>query len=113
MSKMATEKRLIDANKIKYHTVGAGGWGIPEEVACKSQIDRMPTVDAVEVVHGEWVFGELDMLGASVKCSNCGWGVDNADPILWMDYPAHKFCGNCGAKMDEKIKPEVLSENSN
>lgn len=59
-----------------------------------------PTVDATPVVHGEWLFGELGPVGASVKCSSCGWGIDNVDPILWLDYPAHKFCGNCGTKMD-------------
>lgn len=63
-------------------------------------IDGLPTVDAVEVVHGRWVFGELGPVGAPVKCSNCGWGVNGADPILWMEYSGHKFCGNCGAKMD-------------
>ena len=46
---MANEKRLIDANAIKYRTIGCGGWGQPEEVADKYNIDQMPTVDAVSV----------------------------------------------------------------
>lgn len=56
--------------------------------------------DMVEVVHGEWEFGELGPLGTDVRCSNCGWGCENVDPILWVTYPGHKFCGACGAKMD-------------
>lgn len=53
---MAT-KRLIDANKIKYRTISYGGWGMPEEVADKYDIDKMPTVDAVEVVRGVGIRG--------------------------------------------------------
>ena len=44
------EQRLIDANKIKYRTVGAGGWNQPENVVSDYEIEKMPTVDAVEVV---------------------------------------------------------------
>lgn len=65
-----------------------------------------PTVDAVEVVHCEWQFGELDFLGAPVKCPNCGWGVKKVDPISWLEYPGHKFCGNCGASMRERSEGE-------
>ena len=98
---MAT-KRLIDANALMEDARRCSPF-----VACLGDIvdiellvNDQPTVDAVEVVHGEWVFGELDMCGAPVKCSNCGYGVENADPILWVTYPGHKFCGACGAKMD-------------
>ena len=95
---MAT-KRLIDANACpcaKCDRLGSCRPGLCEAFAEW----WLASVDAVEVVHGEWVFGELDMCGAPVKCSNCGYGVENADPILWVTYPGHKFCGACGAKMD-------------
>lgn len=84
---MATEKRLIDANKIKYHTVGAGGWGIPEEVACKSQIDRIPTVDAVEVV----------------PCAQCQWYDEDGEFCqFWQGvrHPEH-YCGEGERKTDD------------
>ena len=45
--------KLIDANKIKYRTISHGGWGMPEEVADKFDIDKIPTVDAVPVVRCE------------------------------------------------------------
>ena len=48
-------QRLIDANKIKYRTVGAGGWNQPENVVSDYEIEKMPTVDAVQVV----------------RCANC------------------------------------------
>lgn len=54
------------------------------------------------VARARWVFGDLGPLGASVHCSNCGWGVENADPVLWVDYPGHKYCGACGARMAAK-----------
>ena len=98
---MAAEKRLIAESDI-YKLFDKTGFARLHV----GDIDVIPRVDAVEVVHGEWVFGELDVFGAPVKCSNCGWGVDNADPILWMDYPAHRFCGNCGAKMDGERKTD-------
>ena len=47
---MKSEKRLIDANAIKYRMISHGGWGPPEYVADEGGIDKMPTVDAVEVV---------------------------------------------------------------
>lgn len=82
-------------------------------------IERQPTIDAVEVVHGEWISLEVrptevkiywneeeekaDQLGACtierVKCSVCGWttnfrGYKKAE----MEYP-FSYCPNCGAKM--------------
>ena len=65
-----------------------------------SDIEDAPTVDAAPVVHGQWEFGELDALGAPVRCSHCGWGSEHVDPVLWLDYPGHQFCGACGTKMD-------------
>lgn len=96
---MVTEKRLIDANEvlqrneeafekankkpaenfvsvIQYHTV-------------KEMVNSSPTVDAVEVVHGRWEkHGKHDW-----RCSVCKAGVP-------YSYTGHKYCHNCGAKMD-------------
>lgn len=102
---MATEKRLIDADALmkRFRIVAQSGGAVTHHCSdiCAAIEDEAneESVDAVEVVHGEWLFGELDVLGSPVKCSNCGWGAKNADPILWMNYPGHKFCGNCGADM--------------
>lgn len=56
---MANEKRLIDANTIPWeeHYVPDGDtqWEYKKELCVlKPVIDAMPTVDAVEVVHGHW-----------------------------------------------------------
>ena len=49
---MATEKRLIDANKISYHVSGfpkGDGFDSRLDWAFREDIDKAPTVDAVEV----------------------------------------------------------------
>lgn len=59
----------------------------------KELIDKMPTIDAVEVKHGEWVHE----FGGYVNCSECG-----ASPLLdgEREYVETNYCPNCGAKMD-------------
>lgn len=51
-------------------------------------INEAPEVDAVPVVHAEWVGIEYDTL---FKCSKCGY---------LTDYMLTDFCPDCGAKMD-------------
>lgn len=95
---MKNEERLIYANELRQKlndTInkmyalridGVGGilWFI-------DQIDNAPTVDAVEVVHGQWNFDEeLVMWGHPYVCSVCGMA----------NCSMSKYCPNCGAKMD-------------
>lgn len=61
---------------------------------------ELPHADVAPVRNGMWIFGELDVFGAPVRCSECGYGADRVDPIMWTTYPGHRFCGCCGAKMD-------------
>ena len=70
-------------------------------------IRNLPAADVEPVRHGWWVYGELDAMGTAVKCSRCSWGLKNADPVLWQNYPAHRFCGACGAKMDGGDEPDA------
>lgn len=86
------EQRLIDANKIKYRTVGAGGWNQPENVVSDYEIEKMPTVDAVPTVHSEWFLNG----DGSGSCMNCGKRMN----IFYDEEGCMKFCPNCGAKMD-------------
>ena len=91
-SKMAKEKRLIDANVLYKKATDA--WDDTLCDVCYSEIinliDEAPTVDAVEVVHAKWE--EIGV--ADYKCSRCGFRVTSADPISMFQY-----C-RCGAKMD-------------
>ena len=56
------------------------------------EIVEAPTVDAVEVVHGRWMWE-----GRFKACSVCGTHIDMEDTLGagWWNY-----CPNCGAKMD-------------
>ena len=90
---MATEKRLIDANKVAQDVRENNkdnffrvDWS--SKRVCEL-LESAPTVDAVEVVHGRWEkHGKHDW-----RCSVCKVGVP-------YSYTGHKYCHNCGAKMD-------------
>ena len=56
-------------------------------------------VDAAPVIHAHWIFGDHDVCGCSVECSNCGYGKQQVNKKAWLEYPGHKFCGSCGAQM--------------
>lgn len=69
---------------------------------CLSKLDEQPTVDAVEVVHGEWTKHPkpvyfVNGLFYLYECSNCGKIVSTlcSEDRIDMDY-----CPKCGAKMD-------------
>lgn len=63
----------------------------------KEWIDAQPTVDAVEVVHGEWIVCEEDLNGeVTYKCSNCG---DELVTLCGFEIDWN-YCPECGAKMD-------------
>ena len=97
--------RLIDADEIKKkavpHVRGDNGtWSAKARdwAVLVGDIDDAPTVDAVEVVHGEWSTIEDDCCGlTALQCSKCNqeyWFED--DPPLKI----YNYCPNCGAKMD-------------
>jgi rubrerythrin len=56
-------------------------------------IKEIPAADVAPVVHGEWI-SDGDGYCWCYKCSVCGW----EDGYPFND--RHKFCPNCGAKMD-------------
>ena len=63
-------------------------------------LEAMPIIDAVPVVHGEWI--ELDDGLVAGACSVCGWeAYYYEDDVAGMPY-----CPNCGAKMDGERKDD-------
>ena len=93
--------RLIDANTIPWeeHYVpdpdSDKQWDYKKELCVlKPVIDKLPTVDAVEVVHGRWIdpskpYFRYTVLGI---CSECG---------EWAER-GYNYCPNCGAHMDKE-----------
>jgi hypothetical protein len=61
-------------------------------------IGTAPTVDAVEVVHGEWRFGKFNCGRETVfaECSVCDAVFEVSSFSLNLNY---NYCPNCGAKM--------------
>lgn len=96
---MATKKRLIDANALLETLCDC--CSLQQQEMCKNDpvcatalvIAEYPTVDAVEVVHGQWIEEEIY---DKIICDVCGheWNIfDN-------DTETFNYCPNCGAKMD-------------
>ena len=105
---MVNEKRLIDAKAGRkvFSAIAqpAEYKGVIRMVVPISEIDKLPTVDAVEVVHGHWKEyshsalvrwkdGEPVWADRSVfRCSRCDFGT----------IAKHNYCPRCGAKMDRE-----------
>jgi hypothetical protein len=86
---MENEQRLIDANAVDYENIMGS---LSQLQWLNAIIEAQPTVDAVEVVHGEW--GEIYTCHGErlwgYRCSQCE--ADNSEKS--------NYCPNCGAKMD-------------
>ena len=91
--------RLIDADKIDFNEVFGGQSDFAKDTrdAAQSLIDAQPTVEAVPVVHGEWIHvPSSDMAtGQAYECSNC----------KKMRYGSFlpPFCQMCGADIRKKV----------
>ena len=55
----------------------------------KEIVDRAPTVDAVEVVHGRWIHRPDER-----RCPFCGYHYS------YFGGKDYNYCPNCGAQMD-------------
>ena len=111
---MANEKRLIDANALKQmfderEADDVELYGGVHIIECfpaddaKEIVDQMPTVDAVEVVHGRWIKGDGLKNTKFIPCSGILYCSNCKNEAYWdTDYGQQKFdyCPNCGAKMD-------------
>ena len=104
---MTNEKRLIDANAIPWeeHYVPDPNsdrqWDYKTELCVlKPVVDQMPTVDAVEIVHGRWL--------PAYKV-NWWMGTETIDGFTCNQCARYfksklrlNYCPNCGAKMYEE-----------
>ena len=105
---MATEKRLIDANRYGRHLADIQltnrGW---KDDICEfldylmEFLDEQPTVDAVEVVHGRWLY---DSGSGKYFCSACdSYAIEQLHRgrggVRFYEAFLTDYCPNCGADM--------------
>ena len=99
---MENEKRLIDANALMKNGWHLERTGESNRFLQSMSLADVPTIDAVEVVHGEWTIIEDDYsFLTTLRCSVCG------EEYCFEEYdedlpPHYRYCPNCGAKMDLK-----------
>ena len=92
--------RMINADVLKQHidklpALPDGNFA-GNHSALKALINMQPTVDAVPVVHGRWIYHVDDLFPAdnTQECDQC----HEEQPLTCDD----NFCPHCGAKMDGK-----------
>ena len=105
--------RLIDADALKKAVEDFpncyNGWSDAYDKAfIIGAIEEAPTIDAVSVVHGEWIEHKertivrdnnfIDFFPTEYECSNCGlrrttYAINSSLP---------NYCPNCGADMRER-----------
>ena len=107
---MANEKRLINANAMRQAWLENGeNEYVYDTNAVLESIDAQPTVDAVEVVHAQWITKD-----GNIHCSHCDFTRATAPGYEMMVYNGEKwvslektnYCPNCGAKMDGERKDD-------
>ena len=100
--------RIIDADAVK-ELIRSGisvDTCADQDYVCEL-VDDIPTIDSVEVVHGEWIGYNADKGSDWLRsdgepiflvCNKCHGVVMNHASVNW------NFCPNCGAKMDGERK---------
>ena len=118
---MENKKRLIDANALTEGLKSLTGLFTDEigfTVGLEPvlwKVDAQPTVDAVEVVHGRWLYDSGTERHFCSACGEYAISVISNEPVFEYDWEeslqfSHietacdeqltNFCPNCGAKMD-------------
>lgn len=69
------------------------------KVSTVVDISTAPTVDAVPVRHGKWIYGN-DFHWYTASCSECGY--QRRTDIKANGWNQWKYCPNCGARMVEE-----------
>lgn len=62
-------------------------------------IDNAPTIDAVPVRHGKWIYSN-DFHWYVASCNKCGY--QRRTDIKAEGWNQWNYCPNCGARMDEE-----------
>lgn len=97
---MNIKKKLIDLNyamlQLEYGELECGGNFETDSYHVKEFLNVLPTVDAVEVVHGQW-----SPIMEYEVCSQCGYEINRGKQNRTAFLLENRYCRYCGAKMDE------------
>ena len=93
--------RLIDADTLYFDMTDS-----IEQQKAEDARDEAPTVDAIPVRHGKWIYSGIRGRFPACACSECG-NVENADWAILGDNV--NYCPNCGAKMDGERREDADS----
>lgn len=88
-----------EALKIQYR-IGRAGTIQFSRVVDAMDIENIPPADVAPVIHARWIDNGRGGYAHAYFCGNCGW----LDGYPFED--RHKYCPNCGAKMDESEDEE-------
>jgi rRNA maturation endonuclease Nob1 len=94
-------KELLQHKRNSLQGIGGDEYALKAFDYCIKRINEQPTIEAVPVVHGEWIddTGCLDSV-PQYKCSKCG-----KKPILSSNWVSllTDFCPCCGADLRKKV----------
>ena len=96
MDKEYIEREAVLRHKRKMSGTDFGGDFWDEAVLCE-EIWKIPKADVAEVKHGEWIWKHVYGTEWSMLCCSVCNEIRNA-------IGSFKYCPNCGARMDGKIK---------
>ena len=112
-------RRLIDADKLieEKRKKEEEKWGKPkwqkghpsyaEMIFTESEIENAPTVE--ERKHGHWIWSDwFYRKNATVPCRQVNCSICNGFADVYEGQKAKRFCGECGAIMDEVSEDEKI-----
>ena len=96
MSDLISRSKLLEKLKKSRLYHAETGRDMSMLVRCENIVIAQPTVEAVPVVHGEWIFNQY----YTWECGNCGF-----HPFKGFipKEPNFNFCPNCGSDMRKKV----------
>ena len=88
--------RLIDADALLNRMQKDPLFDLVERYGVSGVINAQPTVDAVPVRHGKWIYGN-DFHWFTASCNKCGY--QRRTDIKADGWNQWRYCPNCGAEM--------------
>lgn len=96
MSDLISRKVLLEALKKSRKCHAQDGRELELLCRCENIVNEQPPVEAVPVVHGEWIYNR----NYTWECSECGFRPFKG---YIPKEPGFNFCPNCGSDMRKKV----------